>query len=461
MPRLNLQHIADVVGGTIHGSIEDPASVFAGGYAFDSRRIEPGDLFFALRGEDRDGHAFVKDACAGGAVGAVVERKVVDVPDGFVQIAVPRTLDALRSLAEDVRGRLEIPVVAISGSNGKTTTKEMLAAILSPKMRVHKSPGNFNNHIGVPIAILGLPEDSEVLVIELGSNHRGEIAGLSDIALPTVGVITNVGRAHIGHFGSLAEIAREKTDLIRHLADRGRAVVNGDDANLLAALGDTGVSTTRFGMSEGADYRATHIATGDTPGAGFRVGGAEVRLGAPGIHNVYNALAAIAAAAQLGVSPVDAARALEGFRPVRLKTFSASGMTVIDDAYNANPDSIRAALALLAGYPAERKVFVMGEMFELGDVSARLHHETGEAIASSGIDVLVGIGGLTREATVGALATGMPADRVFFFEDKAEAKTSLMEILKPGDVVLVKGSRGAALEEICAFLGEETVGGRA
>lgn len=461
MPKLNLQHITDIVSGSIHGSIADPASVSAGGYAFDSRRVEPGDLFFALHGENRDGHAFVKDAYTGGAVGAVVEREVGDVPDGFAQIVVPRTLDALQSLAGEVRKRIEIPVVAISGSNGKTTTKEMLAAILSTKMKIHKSPGNFNNHIGVPITILGLREDTEVLIIELGSNHRGEIAKLSDIATPTVGVITNVGRAHIGHFGSLAEIAQEKTDLIRHLADRGRAVVNGDDRDLLAALGDVAVDITRFGVSEGLEFRATDITADVASGAGFRVDGAEVRLGAPGLHNVYNALSAIATAALVGVSPVDAALALSGFRPVRMKVFSASGMTVIDDSYNANPDSIRAALALLADYTAERRVFVMGEMLELGEASPRLHHEIGKAIASSGIDVLVGVGGLTREATVGALATGMPPDRVFFFENKAEAKASLKDILAPGDVVLVKGSRGAALEEICAFLGEETVEGRA
>ncbi len=461
MPRLNLKHIADVVGGNMYGLTGDPASIIAEGFGFDSRRTGPGDLFFALRGEDRDGHAFVKDARAGGAVGAVVEERIGNVPDGFAQIVVPRTLDALQSLAKDVRSRFEIPVVAISGSNGKTTTKEMLAAILSTKMNTHKSPGNFNNHIGVPIAVLGLQENTEVLVIELGSNHRGEIAELAGIAAPTVGVITNVGRAHIGHFGSLAEIAREKTDLIRHLADGGRAVVNGDDGDLLAALGGQGVDITRFGMSEGLDYRATDIAADDTTGVRFRVAGTEVRLGAPGLHNVYNALAALAAAALLGISPADAARALEGFRSVRMRTFSSSDMTVIDDSYNANPDSIRAALALLAEYPARRKVFVMGAMFELGEAAARLHHEVGEEIASSGIDVLVGIGGLTRESTVGALATGMPADRVFFFENKDEAKASLREILAPGDVVLVKGSRAAALEEICAFLGEKTVEGRA
>jgi UDP-N-acetylmuramoyl-tripeptide--D-alanyl-D-alanine ligase len=213
-------------------------------------------------------------------------------------------------------------------------------------------------------------------------------------------------------------------------------------------------------MGEGLEYRATDIEMDRASGIGFRVGDAQVRLGAPGLHNVYNALAAVAAAAVLGVSPTEAARALEDFRPVRMKAFSASGMTVIDDSYNANPDSVRAALALLAEYEDRRKVFVMGEMFELGRASARLHHEVGETIAASGIDVLIGVGGLTREATVGALAKGMPADRVFFFDDKGEAKAAMKGLLRAGDVVLVKGSRGAALEDICAFLGEITVEGR-
>jgi UDP-N-acetylmuramoyl-tripeptide--D-alanyl-D-alanine ligase len=461
MPRLDLKDIACVVGGSIRGPVGDPASVFAEGYAFDSRRIEAGDLFFALRGEDRDGHAFVGEAHAAGAIGAVVEWEVAGIAQGFAQIVVRDSLEALQSLAGEVRRRIRIPVVGISGSNGKTTTKEMLGEILSANMRIHRSPGNFNNHIGVPMTILGIDEDTEVLVIELGSNHRGEIARLSEIARPTVAVITNVGRAHIGHFGSLAEIAQEKTDLIRNMSSHGRAVVNGDDKDLLVALGDVTVATVRFGLSEGLEFRATDIAEDLSSGAGFRVKGVEVRLGAPGLHNVYNALAAIAAAEPLGVSTAEAARAVSGFKPVRMRSFSASGMTIIDDSYNANPDSIQAALALLADYKGRRRVFVMGEMLELGEAAPRLHHEMGRTIASSRIDVLVGIGGLTREATVGALSAGLPADRVFFFETKAEAMASLKDILSPGDAVLIKGSRGAALEEICAFLGEKTVEGRA
>jgi UDP-N-acetylmuramoyl-tripeptide--D-alanyl-D-alanine ligase len=296
--------------------------------------------------------------------------------------------------------------------------------------------------------------------MELGSNHRGEIAKLSKIASPTVGVITNVGRAHIGHFGSVDEIAKEKTDLLRHLAEGGRGVVNGDDQVLLAALGDVGAEIKRFGMSEGLDCRATDIVTRVT-GTTFHVGGAEVRIEAPGLHNVYNALAGIAAAGLLDVSPGEAAGALEGFRPVRVRTFSSLGMTIIDDTYNANPDSVRAALDLLAGYKADRRVFVMGEMMELGRESARLHYEMGRAAASSGIDVLITIGNQTKQAAVGAHAAGMPADRVFCFETRSEARSSLKGILKPGDAVLIKGSRAAALEEICAYLRHEMVEGRA
>jgi UDP-N-acetylmuramoyl-tripeptide--D-alanyl-D-alanine ligase len=461
MPRLSLEDISRAVKGRMQGGTKDPASVFVGSYGFDTRVMEPGALFFALHGERRDGHLFVGDACTRGAAGAVVEVPAGDVPGRFAQIVVPSVLDALQQLAAAVRGRIAIPVVAISGSNGKTTTKEMLALVLETRMRVHRSPGSFNNHIGVPMSILGLEDDHEVLVMELGSNHRGEIAELTKIAAPTIGLITNVGMAHIGHFGSLREVALEKTDLLRCMGDGGRGVVNGDDENLVSALGDVGLEVTRFGTGEGVEYRATGIRTGAASGTTFRVKGAEVRLDAPGIHNAYNALAAVATAGLLGVSPAEAARALEDFQPVRMRTFSSPARTVIDDTYNANPDSVRAAVRLIAGYPAGRRVFVMGEMLELGEGSVRLHHEIGGVIASSDIDVLVGIGGDTRETVEGALAAGMPADSVFFFRDKAEAKASLGQVLKHGDAILVKGSRGAALEEICEYLRQEMVEGRA
>jgi UDP-N-acetylmuramoyl-tripeptide--D-alanyl-D-alanine ligase len=460
MPRLSLKHISETTGGDVLGAGFDPASVLATGYAFDSRRLEPGDLFFALRGEERDGHLFVKQAHEQGAVGAVVEHPVEGIPSQFPQVAVPSTLEALRVLAADVRGHIKIPVVAVSGSNGKTTTKEMLAAILSTRWKVLKSPGNFNNHIGVPMSILGLREDHEVLVVELGSNHRGEIASLSETAAPTIGVLTNIGPAHIGHFGSLDEIALEKTDLLRHLAEGGMGVVNGDDKTLAAATGDIEARITRFGTGEGMDFRATEIETYGAGGTAFHVGDAEVTLRVPGIHNVYNALAAMAAAALLDLGLEEAARALEGFQPVRMKTFALGGVTIIDDTYNANPDSVRAALDLLADYAGDRKVFVMGEMLELGEESPRLHRETGRRVAARGIDMLVGIGGATEEVVAGARDAGMPGDRVRFFAAKPDAGAFLTQMLKPGDVVLLKGSRGTALEEITDYLRQELVEGR-
>jgi UDP-N-acetylmuramoyl-tripeptide--D-alanyl-D-alanine ligase len=460
MPKLSLQHIGEVTGGRIVGGTADPRLVLVSGYAFDTRDLEDGDLFFALKGDERDGHVFVKEAYARGGVGAVVERPVEDVPATFPQVVVPSSLKSLQALAADVRRRIRIPVVGISGSNGKTTTKEMLAAILSTRMRVHKSPGNFNNHIGVPMSILGLRDGDQVLVVELGSNHRGEIARLSRIASPTVGVLTNVGTAHIGHFGSLREIALEKTDLLRNLAEGGRGVVNGDDETLLGGLEGVKAGITRFGIGEGLEYRATAIETFGARGTRFSLVGTEVRLMAPGIHNVYNAMAAIATAALLDVSPPDAAAALEGFQPVRMRTFTLGGITLIDDTYNANPDSVRAALGLLASYPADRRIFVMGEMLELGEDSSRLHNETGRAAAPV-IDILVGISGETRAAVEGARASGMRPERAVFFETKSEANAYLTATLRPGDAILVKGSHGAALEEVCEHMKQALVEGKA
>jgi UDP-N-acetylmuramoyl-tripeptide--D-alanyl-D-alanine ligase len=460
MPKLSLKQVAGICAGEIIGGGPGTMASAVEGYAFDSRRLKAGDLFFALRGEHGDGHLFVKDALQRGAAGAVVERAVEGVPAAFPQVVVPSTLDALGMLAADMRRHTAIPVVAVTGSNGKTTTKEMLAAILATAYRVRKSPGNFNNHIGVPMSILGLQDDDEVLVVELGSNHRGEIAALAETAAPTIGVVTNVGPAHIGHFSSLAEIALEKTDILRHLAAGGRGVVNGDDEVLAAAAGDVDVAITWFGTQVGLDFRATEIETRGPEGTAFHVGDAEIRLRVPGFHNVYNAMAAIAAAALLDLRPTEAARVLEDFQPIRVKTFTSNGVTVIDDTYNANPDSVEAALGLLTDYAGARKVFIMGEMLELGRESARLHRRVGRRVAALGIDLFVGIGGATEEAVAAARKTGMSEQRARFLAGKPEACAFLAETLRPGDAVLLKGSRGTALEEVIDYLRHQLVDGR-
>jgi UDP-N-acetylmuramoyl-tripeptide--D-alanyl-D-alanine ligase len=460
MPKRSINEIREITGSEVAAGKAVPADVFVSGYSFDTRRLESGDLFFALEGERRDGHTFVKEAFARGAVAAVVSHRVEGVGEDFIQLLVGSPLGALQSIASYERRHLDIPVVAISGSNGKTTTKDMLAMVLGGKMRVHKSPGNFNNHIGVPLSLLGVDEADQVLVIEMGSNHRGEIRKLCQIALPTVGLITNVGRAHIGHFGSVEEIAREKTDILRCLERGGVGVVNADDPILLSALAGADVDLVTFGVGEAADFRATGIREVDGRGTSFSVNGVGVELRTPGIHNVYNAIAAIAAAGLFGISPIEAGRILADFKPLRMKVTRVNDLTIIDDSYNANPDSVKAALEVISSIGGARRVFVMGEMLELGDSADRLHAEVGSWVASSGVDVLIGIGGLTRSTVEGARASGMKAETAVFCAGKAEAIRKVRQLIEPHDVILVKGSRLAGLEGICEVLRQHAVKGR-
>jgi UDP-N-acetylmuramoyl-tripeptide--D-alanyl-D-alanine ligase len=459
MPKLSINEIVKVIGGRISPDGAVSGTLSATGYAFDTRELAAGDLFFALKGERRDGHTFIADAHARGAVGAVVRRKVGGVPEGFVQIVVPSPLDALQRIAGYVRDAFDIPVVAISGSNGKTTTKDMLTWILTGSMRVRKSPGNFNNHIGVPVSILTLEETDEALIVEIGSNHRGEIRRLCDIARPTMGIVTNVGTAHIGHFGSVEAIALEKTDILRSLGPDGQGVINADDPVLLSASRDVEANLIGFGVKGPAEFRATEIRQAGGY-VSFTVNDVPVRIAAPGVHNVYNATAAVAGAALLGIPAAEAARRLVSFEPMRMKITAHEGLTLIDDSYNANPDSVRAALAVACALDNPRKVFVMGEMLELGDDAERLHRQIGSSVASSDIDVFVGIGGLTRAAVDEARASGMPPERALYFDDKAKAKEHLGRTLQSHDLVLVKGSRMTGLDEISDFLRREAVEGR-
>jgi UDP-N-acetylmuramoyl-tripeptide--D-alanyl-D-alanine ligase len=459
MPRLSVKEIIGIVNAQTAKAPGPPGDMAATGYAFDTRKLVAGDLFFALKGENRDGHAYVPDACARGAVAAVVEREVSGLPDDFVQIIVPSPLDALQALATDVRQRFKIPVVAISGSNGKTTTKDMLAVILAGSMRVRKSPGNFNNHIGVPLSILALEETDEVLVVEIGSNHRGEIARLCRIAMPVVGVVTNVGCAHIGHFGSVEAIAQEKTDILRGLAPGGRGVINADDMLIRSAVRDIEADLIGFGTSSEAEFRVTDIRQAGT-GISFIIKDVPVALGVLGIHNAYNAAAAVASASIFGVDPPEAAARLASFQPVRMKMTAHEGLTLIDDSYNANPDSVDAALTAACALENPRKIFVMGEMLELGGDAERFHRKIGSRVAALGIDIFVGIGGFTKAAVEAARSSGMKPDRAVFFDQKSQAKEHLRQTLKAGDLVLVKGSRMAGLDEISEYLRREAVKGR-
>ena len=465
MPKLSIGEIARAVGGEVRPVGDEAGAVTPTGYSIDTRTMAAGDLFFALAGVHSDGHLFVGDALAGGAAGAVVARHITGLDPSFAQVVVESPLKALQKLAVHVRRAYDIPVIAVTGSNGKTTTKEMITAIISTKLRVHRNPGNYNNQIGVPLTILGLDESAELLVTELGSNHAGEIMELARWAEPDVGVITNVGRAHIGLFGSLENVIREKTDLLRVLPPSGRGVVNADSPAVLQTAKEIGIHTVSFGIEADCDFRATDIRTVGAdagalreagpeahPGTVFNVGDTEVRLMVPGLHNVSNALAAITTGTLFGVSPAEAARVLEGFEPLRVTVRTGGGITLIDDTYNANPDSVRAVLGVLRGLAGERKIFVLGEMLELGDFSRDLHREVGTETAAGGIDCFFGVGGAAREAVDAARQAGMAEAVSDFFGDKASACAFLRQFLKPGDAVLIKGSRATGMEEVSNFI---------
>ncbi len=438
------------------GNARDAAyGVTASGWSIDSRTVEPGDVFFALAGPRHDGHDYVAAAFAAGAVAAVVRREW-DASDasraGFLyRVDDPRR--ALWSLAAEVRRRWGGMVVAVTGSNGKTTTKEMIAALLSAKLVVSKTEGNLNNEIGLPLSILRIADDAQAAVLEMGMNHAGEIRRLAGLAKPNIGVVTNVSAAHLGHFASIDDIAAAKRELIEELAPDAAAVLNADDPRVRRFRESHRGRSVTFGMDEAADFRATGVELLED-GSRFRlrrkgVGGVGVgfEIGLPGRHNVLNMTAALAVAAQLGIG-------LSGLRsvaaailpaPMRGRIRRIGNLLVIDDCYNSNPAAAAAMLELLAGMPGKRKVAVLGEMRELGDNAPKLHHELGRKAARAAARVY-GVQGAAAQIVAGAVEAGLDPAHARFFEDAEQAGAALPQLLQPGDTVLFKGSRGVALE---------------
>lgn len=444
-PMMELAEAARVLGGALHGS-----SMRFRGVSTDSRGVAAGDLFVALAGERFDGHAYVGEAARRGAVAAVTAHLVAaDVP--VAQIVVEDTRLALGRLAAHWRARFALPLVALTGSNGKTTVKEMLAAILvaacGSREAVLATRGNLNNDIGVPLTLLGLREHHRYAVIEMGMNHAGEIDYLSRIARPTVALVNNAQRAHVGILGSLEAIARAKGEIYSGLASAGIAVVNDDDpfAPYWKGLNE-GRRIVTFGLGAGADVRADAAPAGvrfATPGGGFTVA-----LQVGGEHNVRNALAACAAAHALGIAPREMRAGLADFAgvPGRLqRRRAASSSWVIDDSYNANPESMKAAIQVLAAEPG-RKVLVMGDMGELGGGAAAMHAEVGAFARSAGIDALLATGPDSRAA---AEAFGAGARH---FPDVASLSAAAGAEARSGATLLVKGSRFMQMERVADAL---------
>jgi UDP-N-acetylmuramoyl-tripeptide--D-alanyl-D-alanine ligase len=413
------------------------------GWSIDSRTVAPGDLFFALCGPQFDGHDYAEAAMAKGAVGVVVDRDL-KLPG---QLVVANTLAALQKLAAWARCRWGGRVVAVTGSAGKTTTKDVIAHLLAVEIAVGKTIGNLNNHFGLPLSILRLPDESRAAVVEMGMNHAGEIRALARIARPDIGVVTNVGYAHVEAFGSIEGVARAKRELIEELPPEGVAVLNADD-RLVAEFGKVHRGrVVTFGLGENADVRAENVEFG-TDGVRFCCHGAQFESPLVGRHGLSNVLAGIAVADVFGIAPGRLGDAVHSLAPGKMRgeRLEHNGVTIWNDSYNSNPEAARAMLDVLRETPARRRIAVLGEMLELGQSTEPLHREIGKYAAMEGIDVLIGIRGAARFMVEEAVTAGLSDDAAFFFEDPAVAGDFLRSILQTGDAVLFKGSRGVKVE---------------
>lgn len=422
------------------------------GWSADTRTLQPGDLFFALRGPNFDGHDFAAQAREKGACAMVADRPA---PVKMPVLRVDDVLEALQRLAGWARLQWQGRLIAVTGSAGKTTTKELIARFLEDSIPVGKSPGNLNNHIGLPLSILRLPERARVAVAEMGMNHAGEIRRLASVARPDVGVVTNVGHAHIENFDSIEGVALAKRELIESLPASGVAVLNADDPWVIRFGEIHNGKTVTFGLAEGADMRAEEVVCGPE-GVRFRLGDLWLESPLTGVHSVLNLLAALAVAREFGIEPAALRDSIASLfaAEMRGRRFLHREITVIDDCYNSNPEAALTMLKLLCDQPARRRMAALGEMRELGRWSEALHRDVGRHAAACGIDLLVGVGGAAVYMIEEALRAGMPAGAALFFEDAAEAGRFLKSRASAGDAVLFKGSRGIRMEKALeTFLG--------
>jgi UDP-N-acetylmuramoyl-tripeptide--D-alanyl-D-alanine ligase len=420
------------------------------GYSIDSRTVQPGELFFAVRGERLDGHDFVEQALSRGAVAAVVRKdQSTRYSSAIGLLAVDDTLVALQTLATAVRKMWGKTAIAITGSMGKTTTKEAMAHLLAIKYRVHRTKGNFNNHFGLPLGLLTLEPEYDLAVVEMGMSHAGEISALARIALPNEGVVTNVAPVHLESFDSVAGVARAKYELIESLPHGGTAVLNADDEYVSQFGRDFKGKVVMFGLRSTADVRAENIEVLGPEGTRFDLVSHEVRqsVRSPllGKHNVYNLLAAAAVALEHGITPSEIEAGLPSLQPAdkRGQVVQVGNITVLYDCYNSSPRALMAAVDTLAAMPARRRVVVAGEMLELGSTGEELHRECGHYVAGRKLDFLLGVRGLAKAMVDAACEAGMTAK---FVATPEEAGEWLAHEARDGDVVLLKASRGVKLE---------------
>ena len=454
---LSTETILEATKGVL---IQGDAETSFTGVSTDSRSIRPGELFFALRGENFDGHRFFAEAMQRGGRGAVVEQEIERSPDKTIPIIkVTNTLQALGDLAHLWRKRHPIPLVAVVGSNGKTTTKEMAAAILGKRYKVMKNAGNLNNLIGLPLSLLKMNSKDGVAILEMGMNHKGEILRLTQIAEPDMGILTTIGPVHLEGLGSIEGVMKAKGELLEGMGARGRVIFNADDPRVAELSKGFQGERQSFGIHNPADWQAIDILTREDGGVSFQlqgpVGRIPISLKVIGRHQVYNALAAAAATIHLGVGMDDIKDGLDAFQPppMRMELVTlGKGITIINDAYNANPQSMESALLTLEELRGGRKIAVLGDMWELGAYAQQAHRELGRTVKERGVDLLFLLGQFAPLVAEGAKKAGMDPQTIVIGKDHHDVSLLLARTVKTGDWVLVKGSRIMKMEEIITEL---------
>ena len=460
MANMSAAQVASCTGGVL---VSGSGTVAVSGVSIDSRTLKHGDLFFAIRGPRNDGHRYVADVLARGAAGAVVAADYgvpPDYPADRVLLHVSDTHQALKAIAAHLRSQWQGNLIAITGSMGKTTTKEFSAHVLQTSFTVYRSPGNYNNLFGLPLALCALSSDDQVGIFEMGMSAPGEITEMCRLARPAVGVITNVAPVHLEFFAGIEEIARAKAELAAGLMSGGTLIYNADDP-LVASIGSSFQGRKIcFGLAERSDVRAGNIELAGLRETRFSVAAAgrtrPASVPFAGQHYVMNALAAVALGLHFGIDLDQIIASLRHLRqnPMRgqVLTFE-DGFTVIDDSYNSNPRALRLMIETLCGLPCSgRRILVAGEMLELGNESGSLHYECGACASRCGVDIVVAVRGTAREVVRGAVESGMSPGSAYFFTEVDPATDFVTRAVKPGDIVLVKGSRGTQLDRMIRAL---------
>ncbi|MDK2835878.1 MAG: UDP-N-acetylmuramoyl-tripeptide--D-alanyl-D-alanine ligase [Thermosediminibacterales bacterium] len=452
---LKLEKVVKAVKGTF---IKGNKNIEVKGVSTDSRTISGGELFVPLKGEKFDGHDFIEDAFKKGAVSSLTEKPDT-VKSAESLILVEDTLKALQDLAGFYRNLFRIPFVAVTGSTGKTTTKDMISAVLRQRFKVLSNIGNYNNLIGLPLTIFDLNKEHNVCVVEMGMNAFGEIKKMAKIVRPKYSIITNIGLSHIEKLGSVENILKAKMEILESMDEDDTVFLNADDSSLKSIIGQIKQNVVTYGIVNG-DIKASKIRFEGSTATCFDVNISDkvynFEIPVPGKHNVYNALAAIAVGIELGIDPEEIKKGLLLFRPQKMRLEFKKGLRnsiIINDAYNASPDSMRAAIDVLKNVQeGKRKIAVLGDMLEMGEWAPAAHKQVGRFIEENQIDFLFTVGELGKFIAKGALEKGMPEKRVIECDTNEEASKKLESIIEEYDIILIKGSRGMKMEQIVDYL---------